>query len=122
MHLQHSIAVSNGVPLRPRDPRCKDLVCRVRKRDEEAKTGVGAQRIGGMHTAFVKGKEKEARDAARETGEGGEAVVGGGMGGGGGTRHGTNTSISTASTSSSFLTKHFEKRFFILKVCRLARY
>ena len=120
IHLQHSIAVSNGLPLRPHDPRCKDLVCRVRKRDEDAKSGVGAQRTGGMHRDFVREKEREKREAqkraAEETEEGNGEADGEGK-----TAHRYSTgstarSISTASTTSSFLTKHFEKRYFILKV------
>lgn len=112
IHLQHSIAVSNGLPLRPHDPRCKDLVCRVRKRDEDAKSGVGAQRIGGMHKDFVREKERERREGGAE-GEQSEGREGAPQ------RYSTGStshSISTTSTTSSFLAKHFERRFFVLKV------
>ncbi|ORY73582.1 YT521-B-like domain-domain-containing protein [Leucosporidium creatinivorum] len=113
IHLQHSIAVSNGLPLRPHDPRCKDLVCRVRKRDEDAKSGVGAQRIGGMHKDFVREKERERREG--EKAEGAEGEEGKERPPQRYSTGSTSHSISTTSTTSSFLAKHFEKRYFILK-------
>lgn len=158
VHLQHSIEVSNGVPLRPLDPKCKELVCRVRKKDEDAKSGVGAQRIGGMHKDFVREQVKEKREQRerdreceidRTSGPEDDADrVGSSRPGTGSTdapssrsaedgtkghqhssvqqqqhqhahRHSTSStlrSISTTSTTSSFLAKHFEKRYFILKV------
>lgn len=145
IHLQHAIAVSNGVSLRPHDYRCKDLVCRVRKGDEE-KSGVGAQRIGGMHVTYVAEKralertnrlemEKLVMDQhlqtkslreqsrSREPGEPettGErpllAEVPMGEKVSSGTRSNGIKSFNTTSTTSSFLTRHFPKRYFILKV------
>lgn len=115
IHLQHSIAVSNGHPLRPHDPRCKDLVCRVRKRDEDAKSGVGAQRTGGMHKDFVREKERERKEGEHAGEEEGGAPQ----------RYSTGStthSVSTTSTTSSFLAKHFEKRYFILKVSLLVAF
>ncbi|KAI5474526.1 YT521-B-like splicing factor [Pseudohyphozyma bogoriensis] len=87
IHLQHSIAVSHGVSLRPFDPRC-------------------AQRTGGLHHAFLAKKQAEEKDVG----------VGGGVRP---HRHSTASSgghsLSTASTTSSFLGRHFPKRFFVLK-------
>ncbi|KAM0789909.1 hypothetical protein ACM66B_006750 [Microbotryomycetes sp. NB124-2] len=124
IHLRHAIEVCNGVPLRM-DPRCKDLVCRERKKDEDTKSGVGAQRIGGMHREFV--REKRRRDAQIVVMDGDDQEVLQGVEGQRADddadkvhalRHSTSDtlrSVSTASTSSSFLRKHFEKRYFILK-------
>ncbi|KAK4054038.1 hypothetical protein OIO90_003683 [Microbotryomycetes sp. JL221] len=139
IHLQHAIEVAHGVPLRGFDPRCKDLVCRERKKDEDTKSGVGAQRTGGMHKDFVRDRRRREatdevvagdeleelasptlsqEDTSRQrdqehfdvTSPPGKAVHT--------LRHSTSDtmrSVSTASTSSSFLRTHFEKRFFILK-------
>lgn len=125
-HLDHAIKVSHGLSLRPHDPRCKPLVCRIRKKDDDNKTGVGAQRGKGMHQAWAAEKEKvkgladaEAEIAAIVTGDAPSAVsiaVGSdgqlGHNGSASTIH----SISTSSTTSSFLTRHFPRRYFILKV------
>lgn len=168
VHLQHAIEVAHGRPLRPHDPRCKDLVCRVRKKGEDVKSGVGAQRVGGMHKDFVREQMREKREEkARErelamvmrelddesTAEGTarrnpddvELVQDGhllnaatlaahGASGKASDRgnadrvstalhaqrdstSSTLRSVSNASTTSSFLAKHFQKRYFILKVC-----
>jgi hypothetical protein len=61
-HLQAAIARFNGVPLRAADPRCARLVCRVRRQDDDLRAGVGGQRGMGMHTRWVKAKEKAARE------------------------------------------------------------
>ncbi|SCV74594.1 BQ2448_7623 [Microbotryum intermedium] len=128
VHLQHAIAVSNGIPLRPHDPRAKDLVCRVRKKEDDAKSGVGAQRIGGMHHAFVAArKHEEAREAKEAPAFALEAPTGKGdqdddgrVRPSGETRVASissvgGNSISSTSTSSSYLARHFKKRYFILK-------
>lgn len=113
LHLHHAIAVTNGTALRSDDPRCKNLVCRVRKHDDDAKSGVGAQRMGGMHRAFVreqqvrmaerqreiaKGEREQQQDEAREE----PAKVRRQSAGA--------SSIASASTTSTFLAKHFERR------------
>ncbi|SGY85222.1 BQ5605_C009g05746 [Microbotryum silenes-dioicae] len=128
VHLQHAIAVSNDIPLRPHDPRPKNLVCRVRKKEDDAKSGVGAQRIGGMHHAFVAARKheetrvvKEAADSARETTSGsGQEEEDGRIRSNGETRVASISSVggnsfSSTSTSSSYLARHFKKRYFILK-------
>ena len=133
VHLRHAIDVSNGLPLRPHDPRCKDLVCRERKKDEDAKSGVGAQRIGGMHKEFVRDRERAEKHAgsdaiggAMPAGASGDEVTGGRQGApmlGHQVRNSTSStirSVSTASTTSSFLRQHFERRYFVLKVRAIA--
>jgi hypothetical protein len=58
----------DGCPARMGDPRCPRLVCRVRRREDDLKAGVGAQRGTGVHTKWVKDNMPSL---------GGEAVVGG---------------------------------------------
>jgi hypothetical protein len=57
-HLQAAIGRFNGVPLRAADPRCARLVCRVRRKDDDLRAGVGGQRGIGMHTRWVKAKQR----------------------------------------------------------------
>ena len=123
-HLEHAIKVCNGLSLRPGDPRCKNLVCRVRKKEDDNKTGVGAQRGKGMHQAWAAEQEQLKR-------EGGTSEDNPGSSGGVETAednprsnvhisHITSNSVthsaSTSSTTSSFLGRNFPKRYFILKV------
>lgn len=56
--LQSAIEKFNGVQLRPSDTRCPRMVCRVRRRGDDLKAGVGGQRGMGMHTRYVKDKGK----------------------------------------------------------------
>ncbi|KNF01725.1 hypothetical protein PSTG_05153 [Puccinia striiformis f. sp. tritici PST-78] len=51
--LNQAIQICNGKPLRSLDPYCKPLLCRIRKPEDNLKSGVGAQRIGGMHRTWV---------------------------------------------------------------------
>jgi hypothetical protein len=129
-HLDHAIQVCNGLSLRPADPRCKNLVCRVRKKDDDTKTGVGAQRGKGMHQAWV--AEQERLRSETEPAEGDTRVAAGlpaSIGDSPKTdKHvqhrasaSTTHSASTSSTSSSFLTRHFPKRYFVIKVCSFRR-
>jgi hypothetical protein len=123
-HLQAAIARFHGVPLRA-DPHCARLVCRVRRRDDELRAGVGGQRGMGIHTRWVKAKtekEKAARDestsAALESSLSALSIneapvrppphphIKGSDSSG---------SQSHASTTSSLLRQHFPQRFFILK-------
>lgn len=107
LHLHHAIAVTNGTSLRSDDPRCKPLVCRVRKHEDDAKSGVGAQRMGGMHRAFVREQQvrmaERQREIARLETEEAEGVKGRRMSAGA-------SSIGSTSTTSTFLAKHFERR------------
>ncbi|KAF8516299.1 YT521-B-like domain-containing protein [Hysterangium stoloniferum] len=150
VHLVSAVAHFNGKPLRAKDPKCPRLLCRVRRRDDDLRAGVGGQRGMGIHMRWVeeqKGKERvknnvdgpptspstylatsnssdrsppiPAVDKAdglpnslRRYGEKGsdkERMDGEKP------RHGSSGDRSFASTSSSFLSRHFPKRYFILK-------
>ncbi|KAJ7738379.1 YT521-B-like domain-containing protein [Mycena metata] len=84
-HLAAAIARFNGVPLRPLDPRCPRLVCRVRRKDDDLRAGVGGQRGMGMHRGWVRDKV------------GGGAAAGAGKDGSGGEQ--SNASSSETDTS-----------------------
>jgi hypothetical protein len=78
-HLQSAIQHFNGVSLRPNDPRCARLVCRVRNKEDDLKAGVGAQRGSGIHMKWIKQqKEHEKRTAKMKeiSGRGGGSPVG----------------------------------------------
>ena len=64
-HLQAAITHFNGKPLRPDDPRCPRLVCRVRNREDDLKAGVGGQRGAGMHIRWIREQRKKQLEAAR---------------------------------------------------------
>lgn len=131
-HLDHAIAVSNGVSLRPYDPRCRTLVCRVRKKDDDNKTGVGAQRGKGMHQNWVKEQEKlgnlpgNAQESVQTAGAAGDGdsianpseIAIAAAKASAFTSHSASTtnSVSTSSTTSGFLSRHFPKRYFVVKV------
>ncbi|CAH7671048.1 YT521-B-like domain-domain-containing protein, partial [Phakopsora pachyrhizi] len=53
-HLQKALLACNKKPLRSQTPTSKPLVCRIRKPEDNMKSGVGAQRIGGMHKSWIK--------------------------------------------------------------------
>lgn len=63
-HLMEGVRRFNGIPLRPGDPRCQKLVCRVRGEDDDMRAGVGGQRGVGMHVRYV--KDQKERDRARQ--------------------------------------------------------
>lgn len=100
------------------DPYCKPLLCRVRKPEDNIKSGVGAQRIGGMHRSWVKrfeqgGKQRnppsfhpldgqKIRDNPEVPTNRTSSTL-------------TAASNQSQSTSSSFLATHFPRRYFILK-------
>ena len=136
--LQQAVARFNGVQLRPGDPRCPRLVCRVRGKEEDMRAGVGGQRGMGMHTRWVKEQREKELERQRNRLSGSEtsletpqtpseASV---------DTHGSISSAraesarsppqhssSSGSTSSSFLSRYFPKRYFILKslsqVCQI---
>ena len=121
-HLDHAIRVCHNVPLRPGDPRTmgKDLVCRIRRKDDDTKTGVGAQRAPGqrVHHQNVQHQQDRAGDggvgavsAASTDDLTSEPPSAGPMQ----DSFSTTRSGSTTSTTSSFLARHFPKRYFILK-------
>ncbi|KAH7340577.1 YT521-B-like domain-containing protein, partial [Rhizoctonia solani] len=139
-YLNRAVSFFNGRPLRPQDPRCPRLVCRVRRKDDDLRAGVGGQRGMGMHARWVQEQE-------RRMGEG----TAPGTGGGNNDTAATSSSGSSppipapvddvhklpadllgrphagdpkeysaahsgsGSTNSSFLTRNFPKRYFILK-------
>lgn len=105
IHLQHAIATTNGSSLRPDDWRLRPLVCRVRKGDDDStKSGVGAQRLGGLHLSYVADKQntspvvedKKRLSAAEKMSE-------------------KESRSWSNSTTSSFLSQHFPTRYFVLK-------
>ena len=128
-HLNEAIEYFNGKLLRPSDTRYSKLVCRVRKKGEELKAGVGAQRGTGMHIKWI--KEQKLKGPGRPLPESGEEE---------GPespllrmlssltlssseeehrrrtypRH-SSSSGSHSSTTSSFFSRHFPRRYFILK-------
>lgn len=132
-HLTAAIQHFNGQPLRPHDPRCPRLVCRVRAREDDLKAGVGGQRGAGVHVRMVKDQKQKAKARATASPGESEAVTssddlvpttasslssdderGHGRRGGKPAKH-ASSSGSYASTNSSLLSQHFPKRYFILK-------
>jgi len=137
-HLHSAIARFNGQPLRPTDPRCPRLVCRVRRKDDDLKAGVGGQRGMGMHTRWIKDQKGKSRDSSDPSdpstsddlpttpssssdqlvqvmsllslSSDEEGRQSSGVKG-----RNSSSSGSYASTNSSILTRYFPKRYFILK-------
>jgi hypothetical protein len=60
-HLSQGIERFNGKPLRPYDPKCLRMVCRVRKRDDDLKAGVGGQRGQGLHTKWIQDQKLKGK-------------------------------------------------------------
>ncbi|KAM0790363.1 hypothetical protein ACM66B_003246 [Microbotryomycetes sp. NB124-2] len=131
-HLFHMIAQAHGVTLRPNDARCKPLVCRVRRTEDDAKSGVGAQRGGGLHKAWVKmngtggvdpvmdrddavnglKEQVEAmKDELKKDDERKRVQVGNELE----SERESIESTSSGSTDSGFFHQHFPRRYFILK-------
>jgi hypothetical protein len=68
--LETAIAYFNGKTLRPWDPRCQPFLCRVRKADDDLKSGVGGQRGAGLHVKYIRdlrAKEKADNIAPKMT-------------------------------------------------------
>ncbi|KAH7101280.1 YT521-B-like domain-containing protein [Auriculariales sp. MPI-PUGE-AT-0066] len=70
LHL--AVGLFNGLSLRPNDPRCPRLVCRIRKKDDDLRAGVGAQRGTGIHTRWVREQARIRKDASPTDGIGNE--------------------------------------------------
>ncbi|KAI0064131.1 hypothetical protein BV25DRAFT_1823679 [Artomyces pyxidatus] len=66
-HLSAATNRFNGKQLRPNDPRCPRLVCRIRRQTDDLRAGVGGQRGIGMHTKWIK-EQKEKAQQERDTG------------------------------------------------------
>lgn len=139
-HLTRAVKKFNGKPLRPYDLRSLRLVCRVRKRDDDLKAGVGGQRGQGLHVRWVKDQKLREQQAQSEipplnespysqapgsntpdgvdyfAAETSRLNLSDGMEGQHNTqpRHGSSAG-SFASTDSSILSNFFPKRYFILK-------
>ncbi|KAG6900771.1 hypothetical protein C0993_002195 [Termitomyces sp. T159_Od127] len=102
--LNAAIKHFNGHPLRPGDPRCPKLVCRIRRTEDDLKAGVGWQRGMGMHVRWI--KEQGAKDAAfldvlpKISISRSDDIA---------------STVSTPSTNSSLLARFFPQRYFILK-------
>lgn len=128
-YLNEAIEHFNGKPLRPNDSRCPKLLCRVRKKDDDLRTGVGAQRGTGMHTKWVKEqKAKKLTTAVTDTGDAGStsppvrvmSSLSLSSSDGEDRRrkkleHSSSSGSYASSTTSSFLARHFPRRYFILK-------
>jgi len=113
--LDKAVAFFNGRSLRPWDARCPRLVCRVRRRDDDLRSGVGAQRGTGMHREWIK-QQPEQEMPSQDTpsaAEGEDRQPSASVEGSGDS--GIKSTASYASTNSSFLTRHFPMRMFILK-------
>ena len=59
--LLNAVTKCNGVAIRPNDPKCIKLVCRVRKPEEDSRAGVGAQRGVRMHTGWVQQQKEKPK-------------------------------------------------------------
>ncbi|QRV86453.1 YTH domain family protein [Ceratobasidium sp. AG-Ba] len=59
-YLTRAVSFFNGRPLRPHDPRCPRLVCRVRRKDDDLRAGVGGQRGMGLHARWIQDQERRA--------------------------------------------------------------
>jgi hypothetical protein len=124
--LEAAIVRFHGQPIRPDDPRCPRLVCRIRRRTDDLKAGVGAQRGSAMHVKWV--KEQKAK-ASRKGPDMAGSVEDTGTpppflstldDDSPGSRQGSlsprsSRSGSFASTDSGILSRYFPRRYFILK-------
>ena len=131
--LDRAVAYFNGRPLRPWDVRCPRMVCRIRRKDDDLRAGVGAQRGTGMHRDWVNAAAFPRETLETHTTPGvntpagsvppSPAILEHPPEGSGRRResilkglHEVPKHMSSAgSTNSSFLSRHFPKRFFILK-------
>ncbi|KAK4050644.1 hypothetical protein OIV83_003370 [Microbotryomycetes sp. JL201] len=102
-HLVHAIEHSHGVPLRSNDKKCKPLVCRLRMREDDAKSGVGAQRGAGLHKTYI--RERRASSGIPAPSSPSKPPE----------RSTSPDSDSTTSTTSTFFDEHFPRRYFIMK-------
>jgi hypothetical protein len=104
-----AVARFDGMPARAGDPRCPRLVCRVRRKEDDLRAGVGAQRGTGVHRTWVKDSNAPGQ---QQTPSPESSTQGNGQGK---PRHQSSGSDSYASTDSDLLGQHFPRRFFILK-------
>jgi RNA recognition motif-containing protein len=124
-HLNAAITRFNDQKIRPDDPKCQSLVCRVRKKTDDLRAGVGGQRGVGLHTKWIQERKQKARMAAKSPvddvnqGTSNPSLTSDEESGGGGDSsrsfEQSSGSGSFASTTSSVLAQYFPKRYFILK-------
>lgn len=125
-HLKEAIEHFNGKRLRPEEPRCLKLVCRVRKKDDDLKAGVGAQRGTGIHLNWIKEqKTKRGASPLPDRGESSQQPLVRMMSSLSVSSNDddhrrrpqpkTSSSSSYSSTTSSVLARYFPRRYFILK-------
>ena len=125
-HLNAAIVRFSGQKIRPDDPKCPNLVCRVRKKTDDLRAGVGGQRGVGLHVKWVQerkqkrmGRRSPVDDVTQATSSvslASDEDIGGGGDGNRSFEHSSGSgSGSFASTTSSILEQHFPKRYFILK-------
>lgn len=107
--LEAATARFHGQSIRAGDVRCPSLVCRIRKRTDDLKAGVGAQRGNGMHVRWIKEQKTRGSGGGYSAGLSDDDV---------GQRSSTSCSSpsdSFASTDSDVLSRYFPQRYFILK-------
>jgi RNA recognition motif-containing protein len=144
-HLRRAIVQFNGTQLHPHERRGPRLVCRARRREDDLRAGVGGQRGVGVHTRYILEQIQQGQmnkqvapsedDQSSSTGrrssvssESGhplavaaslqssdEEATRAHQGSQPGDSVKAQSSSSYASTNSSFLSRHFPKRLFILK-------
>jgi RNA recognition motif-containing protein len=121
--LEAANARFHGKPVRPENLPGPRLVCRVRKRADDLKAGVGAQRGRSMHAKWVKEQRKISERERAELAGSAKAIVGLSSpfstsdddGQGGSSTPRSSRSRSVASTDSGILSRYFPQRYFILK-------
>ncbi|KLT45073.1 hypothetical protein CC85DRAFT_241360 [Cutaneotrichosporon oleaginosum] len=109
--LDRAVPFFHGLSLRPWDPRCPRMVCRVRHKDDDLRAGVGAQRGVGMHRAWVEQQKQAEKNLSPKAPN--LELPDHPHSQSSSSNH--KSSASFASTNSSFLVHHFPKRYFILK-------
>ena len=62
--LNAAITRFSGQKIRPDDPKCPSLVCRVRKKTDDLRAGVGGERGVGLHMKWVQ-ERKKARTSGK---------------------------------------------------------
>ncbi|KAG6376851.1 hypothetical protein JVT61DRAFT_877 [Boletus reticuloceps] len=120
-HLNRAISQFDRRKLRPHDRRCPPLVCRARRKVDDLRAGVGAQRGMGIHARYVKNVLQEGGKSLTV----GEETAGGqsdpsDLPPSASKDDETPSRILRKVQITSFLARHFPKRFFILK--SLTRY
>lgn len=117
-----AISSVNGLRLRPNDPQCPMLVCKIRRSMDDLQSGVGGQRGIGLHKQWVRDQRNKMPPDTLVEGKDGpnhlaNTLASVSLSPSERSRRGTHTSSSSshASTSSSFLVEFFPTRYFILK-------